>query len=101
MASLMQSILEKIQQPGSQLTEEECLASLDLDANEIAAVEGGWEIVDAGDITAPAFDDLAKTDFVTDGPPVYERHGYMIVRGMRMGETPIWFVFEPAGTGLH
>lgn len=100
MSSLIQAVLEDVTVPGTSMSEEECMACFDLDIDSIGAVEGGWERVDIGDPAKPYHEDLADEDYLLSGPAVYERNGLMIVRGQRY-DTPVWFVYERANTGLH
>ena len=100
MSSLIQRVLADVTPPGTSMSEEEVLATYDLDANAISAVEGGWESVDVGDPADPHHSDLHDRDFEDEGPSVYERKGFTIVRGLR-DSLPVWFVYEAATVGVH
>lgn len=100
MSSLIQCVLSDVTPAGTSMTEEEVLASYDLDAVAISTVEGGWESVEIGDPTNPQHPDLHETDFQDEGPSVYERKGFMIVRGIRDG-LPFWFAYEASTVGVH
>lgn len=100
MSSLIQCVLSDVTPAGTSMSEEEVLASYDLDALAIADVEGGWEPVDVGDPADPQHSDLHRTDFEDEGPSVYERKGFMIVRGIR-NSLPVWFVYESSTVGVH
>lgn len=100
MASLIQCVLTDVTPAGTSMTEEEVLATYDLDAVAISNVEGGWESVDVGDPADPHHPDLHDKDFEDEGPSVYERKGFMIVRGIR-DSLPIWFVYESSTVGVH
>jgi hypothetical protein len=100
MASLMQAVLKEVSPLTGCMDDEECLAILDIDANAISDIEGGWESVFVGDNENPEHDTLKEWDFIEDGPSVYSLKGFMIVRGRRNDQT-VWFVYEPAGVGVH
>lgn len=100
MSSLIQCVLTDVTPTGTSMTEEEVLATYDLDATAIAGVEGGWESVNVGDHADPHHPDLHDKDFEDEGPSVYERKGFMIVRGIR-DALPVWFVYESATVGVH
>lgn len=100
MSSLMQAVLQDVTPQATSMNEEECLASFDLDMDLIGSIDGAWERVDVGDPHVPFHEDLDDSDFLLTGDPVYERKGFMIVRGDRDGR-PVWFVYEPANIGIH
>ena len=100
MASLIQCVLSDVTPAGTSMSEEEVLATYDLDAIAIPNVEGGWEPVDVGDHADPHHSELHDKDFEDEGPSVYERKGFMIVRGIR-DSLPIWFVYEASTVGVH
>lgn len=94
MPSLIECTLDAIRSPGSRLSDEDILAMFDLDANEIAAVDGAWEeVIEPGDYSDA--DDLFKSS----GPSVYIIGDLAVVRGIRKGKY-FWMVFQPAGSGI-
>ena len=92
MPSLMECVLNDLKTDPEPESDEDMLASFDLDAFAIAEEPGGWEPATPNGPGYYDYDGLNEDDFLQTGPPVYERNGYIIVRGEHFHQT-MWFVY--------
>lgn len=103
MSSLVEnvvSLLRDVSDAGQNETAENILAEFDIDAFDLSEIEGGWRWIALTAIKT--LHDFSASDFLDDGPNIYQSNGYVFVRFSHpvMSNT-CWAIFESETTGLH